>query len=260
MSQTKLHKGSTASKSCFEFESLSFDMCNTVIRFMTFSTLVAMSRTSKLQRDNIQTQSKIMFQDAVNAATSWYKFIIGASLIYKLGRFIGHRPIVPIEFQRHCRGCIQDLRIDIRITQAAMEFSYFVMGASWQSTHKKILKSGVLEYKTNVQHLMRLVNLYILSDKRKTIRFRDVERAIHHFYEPRPYMKFEKTTLVFTPIDHCYKITHHCADELDDEQLDPNFEQSDSDYDSHDDLADEVVDDLRWVKDDLERLKKVYQL
>ena len=140
--QTKLHIGNTA-KSCFEFESLSFDMCNTVIRFMTFSTLVAMSRTSKLQRDNIQTQSKIMFQDAVNAATSWYKFLIGASLIYKLGRFIGHRPNVPIEFQRHCRGYIQDLRIDNRITQAAMEFSYFVIMAVYSYENFKIRIIGI---------------------------------------------------------------------------------------------------------------------
>ena len=92
-----------------------------------------------------------------------------------------------------------------------------------------------MEYKTNVEHLMRLAVLYKLNDKpkRRKIRFGDVQRAIHHFYEPRPYMKFEKTILVFTPnvIGHS---SHHCADELDDEQLDPDFEPSDSDYDSHD--------------------------
>ena len=117
-----------------------------------------------------------------------------------------------------------------------------------------------MEYKTNVEHLMRLAVLYKLNDKpkRRKIRFGDVQRAIHHFYEPRPYMKFEKTTLVWTHnvIGHYYVLSHHCANELDNEQLDPNFEQSDSDYDSHDDLADEVVDDLHEEREELERRKK----
>jgi hypothetical protein len=101
-------------------------LCNAVVRWMTFSTLVAMSCTSQSLRDNVHAEASRLFRKASAAATSWNAFLIEASTIYKLGRLLGHRPSVPYTFIRHlCTAHLTDFMTDIPIDAPALELIYF---------------------------------------------------------------------------------------------------------------------------------------
>lgn len=177
------------------FESLPSDMQINVLNWMTFLTLVTMSCTNKLLKENINLFIQDKFKELSYTATSWNQFLIGASSIYKLGRFLGYRPIVPYTFICQIKLHLTDFMTDKLINISALELIYFVLSGSFIS-NKEIFSS-------NLENLMKNTRIYSDYSRRSEIQLQDVEQAIHllfKIYKPsRKYNSLEDEDITLDP-------------------------------------------------------------
>ena len=108
------------------FELLDHDMQIQVMRWMSFSTLVAMSCTNRSCQHTVHIAARLLFDETSAAATS-STFLLGASTIYKLGRLLGQRPTVPYDFIKGVVRCGYLYLLTPDMSPPALELIYFVM-------------------------------------------------------------------------------------------------------------------------------------